>query len=106
LGLRRREGYVRWAQAEERAGDHKRMYEAAERGLARCGDADSFLLRLAGYAASRVGQILVKGLDYESGQEWLEKAELNLRLSLAELQRSPATDYERSKIYRDTWCPK
>ncbi|MFQ6170963.1 NB-ARC domain-containing protein [Oryzobacter sp. R7] len=100
LGLRRREGYVRWAQAEDRAGDWKRMHEAAEHGLKRCGDSDSGLLRLSGYAASRIGQTLVRGLDFESGQEWLEKAEKTLRKSLVELKRLGASDYERSKVYR------
>ena len=99
LGLRRREAFVRWTQAENRADEWKRMYEAATRGLNRCGAADSLLLRLSGYAASRAGQSCLTGFDYETGQEWLEKAEAALRSSLNELKLG-ASDYERSRVYR------
>ena len=100
LGLSRRDAFVCWAQAENRAGDWKRMFDAAEAGLARMNTRDPWLCQTSGYAASRWGQALLSGLDYETGQEWLEKAELRLREALGGFHAGRASDYQIGRVYR------
>lgn len=100
LGLRRRESFLRWAIAEERAQDWERMFRAADLGLERASADDPSLLRNAGYAASRMGQALIRALDTESGQAWLERAEVLLRTALDQSKKQGTTDYDLGRIYR------
>jgi hypothetical protein len=100
LGLSRRDAFLRWATAEDRAHDWTRMYNAAEAGLGRIKTRDPWLCQASGYAASRLGQTLLKSLNYESGQEWLEKAEIRLREALKDFDISSASDYQLGRVYR------
>jgi NB-ARC domain len=100
LGLSRRDAFLRWASAEDRARDWTRMYNAAEAGLGRVKVRDPWLCQASGYAASRLGQALLRGLDYETGQEWLEKAEIRLREALKNFESSDASDYQLGRVYR------
>jgi NB-ARC domain len=100
LGLSRRDVFLRWADAEDHAHDYKRMYDAASEGLSKSGSRDAWLCQAAGYAASRMGQALVRGLDYETGQEWLERAESLLREALKEFRIARASDYQVGRVYR------
>jgi len=100
LGLSRTDAFIHWANAERYAGDWKRMFNAAEAGLGRVRIRDPWLCQVSGYAASRCGQALVKGLDYETGQEWLEKAEARLREALSQFKSLKASDYQIGRVYR------
>jgi hypothetical protein len=100
LGLSRRDAFIRWASAEDRARDWTRMYNAAEAGLGRIKTRDPWLCQAAGYAASRLGQTLLRGLDYETGQEWLEKAEVRLKEALKNFDVANASDYQLGRVYR------
>jgi hypothetical protein len=100
LGLSRRDAYLRWASAEDHSADWKRMFNAAEAGLERMKGRDPWLCQASGYAASRMGQALLKGLDYETGQEWLERAESRLREALKQFKTSKASDYQLGRVYR------
>ncbi len=82
LGLVSREAFVRWAEAEGRVEDWRRMYAATALGLQRTDTEDAHLCGMGGYAASRIGQQMVRGLDRESGFEWLDRAEALLRTAL------------------------
>ena len=100
LGLSRRDAFLRWADAESNAGDWRRMFNAAESGLERVKIRDPWLCQASGYAASRCGQTLRRGLDYETSQEWLEKAEVRLREALTLFKSNRASDYQLGRIYR------
>lgn len=100
LGLTRRDAFLRWAQAEGRVGDWRRMFNAANAGLQGNDTRDPWLCQCAGYAASRIGQLLVRGLDTETGQEWLDKAEGLLREALDKFAKVHASNYDLSRAYR------
>ena len=100
LGLSQRDAYLRWANAEDRARDWKRMFNAAEAGLTQMRNRDPWLCQTSGYAASRLGQALLRGLDYETGQEWLERAESRLREALKQFNIVNTSDYQLGRVYR------
>lgn len=101
LGLTRRDAFLRWADAEGRVQDWRRMHNAAEAGLTRNPAGDPWLAQQAGYAASRCGQSLARGsLDHETAQEWLERAEVRLREALRMFKTSQAAEYQLGRVYR------
>lgn len=101
LGMSRAESYWHWAEAEQRASDWRRMFDAAELGLSRGHKDDAYLNALAGYAASRVGQTHARGLDRETAQVWLERAEEYLRQAVNIGRRERASDQKLGRWYRN-----
>jgi hypothetical protein len=101
LGMSRVESYWHWAEAEQRAAAWQKMFEAAELGLSKGHKDDAYLNALAGYGASRVGQTLARGLDRETAQIWLERAEVYLRNAVAIGRRERASDQRLGRWYRN-----
>jgi tetratricopeptide (TPR) repeat protein len=99
LGLRQSERYIRWAFAEEAAGDWRRSAEAALAGIEAVGKNHGRLHQTAGYALSRLGQAQRRALDVNTAEQTLLRAEQHLRRAL-ELERAGGAEYRACRAYR------
>ncbi len=99
LGLSDPESFLRWAAAEEHAGQWQRMYDALHLGIEACGDNGGRLEHQAGYALTRMGKSQLSKYDTVSGRDTLTRAERHLRSALAKL-KSRSENYLINKCYR------
>jgi tetratricopeptide (TPR) repeat protein len=99
LGLRRRDAFLEWAALEDRRGDLRSAVASLGVGLER-NPRDPRLLHQSGYANSRLGQSLLRGIDTLSGYALLDEADRQLRDALRLFRGSSATDYVLGRVYR------
>ena len=100
LGSKARSTYVHWIGLESDEGDWHRAATAADKGLERCGEEDSLLLRTAGYAYTRYGRSLRNNLDEARAKSAFDKADHLLSTAVRRAHFEHASTDDLARTYR------